>query len=257
MSQQTIGTRLKQARESIPASLYQAARETKIRVDFLESMEGDNFKFVTGGPYVKGMLQAYGRWLKLDEQTLCREFSETYGLRETPVSRMVKEPTKVPRRAKPRWMLAAMGAGLILLLLSLVGVMTPETKVAAPPAVPKEQQPKEAARPAAPAASLPAASGPISLIPGGVKVTLTVISDKSWIEAYADGAAELFKGILPAGTQKTFEAKDQLKTVIGNLGAVSVNVNGRELGVAGQPGQFGTFVVDPRSTTLAPSPQQE
>lgn len=257
MSQQTIGNRLREARESIPASLYQASRETKIRLDFLESMESDNFRFVSGGPYVKGMLRAYGRWLKLDETNLCEEFSETYGKREPSVSQMVKEPTRVPPRAKPRWLLAAGAAAAVLLLLSLIGVMTPDSKVAAPPAVPKEQQPKQSPEPATQSSDVPALGDAPAVepapVPGdGVRMTLTVINDQSWVEAYPDGAGALFKGMLPAGAERTFEANGQLRTVIGNLGAVRVMLNGRDLGVAGRPGQVGTFLLDPQSTSLSP-----
>ena len=39
MAQTSIGQRLRQAREAIPASLAEASRATRVRVDFLEAME--------------------------------------------------------------------------------------------------------------------------------------------------------------------------------------------------------------------------
>lgn len=259
MSQQTIGTNLRRAREGMPASLYQASRETKIRVDFLESMESDNFNFVSGGPYIKGMLRAYGRWLKLDEQQLTEEFSRAHeDLIETSITDIVREPARVPPRSRPHWMVWAGLASSILLVLSLVGVMNPTRDQAMPPETPKKAQPAKPSvttqAPAVDAAGQPPAQAAL----GGVKLTLTVVGDKSWVEAYAEGDEAqnqpLFKGIVPGGDVKTFEAKDRLRTRIGNLGGVRITLNGRDLGVPGQAGQAGSFVFDPSTTSLTPAP---
>ena len=57
MAQTSIGQRLRQAREAIPASLAEASRATRVRVDFLEAMERDSFTFISGRVYIVGMLR--------------------------------------------------------------------------------------------------------------------------------------------------------------------------------------------------------
>lgn len=256
MSQQTIGRRLREAREAIPASVYQASRETKIRADFLDCMEADNFEFVSGGPYVKGMLRAYGKWLRLDEQQLFDTYERLQGqIPEPSVSRVLPEPANIPPRKRPHWMMAAVSAGAILLVLSLVGVMRPSQNVAPPPVTSKEAAEDEnSSKAAKDALSQGAPSEAGAGLADGVKVTLTVIGDRSWVEAYTDlpgGGRQLaYKGMLPAGTAKTFEAKDQVQARIGNLGAVRLSLNGRDLGVPGLPGQVGNFVFKPGTTDL-------
>jgi len=261
MSQQTIGRHLREAREAIPASLYQASRETKIRADFLEFMEHDNFRFLSGGAYIKGMLRAYGRWLRLDERKLFEMLEGAKGPRPAPsVANVVREPAKIPKRKRPQWAMAAVSAGAILFLLSLIGFMRPSQNVAAPPAPPKEAQSSPAAPAlagaAVPAPAVAAAETSPPMTPGqAVQVTLSIVGETSWVEAYGNvpgGKQLLFKGVLPAGTAKTLEAKDFLSARIGNPGAVRISLNGRDLGPAGQPGRAANFVFNPQTMALAP-----
>ena len=84
MSQTSIGERLRQAREALPASLAEASRATRVRVDFLEAMERDSFTFISGRVYVVGMLRSYARWLRLDEAEIAREYDRIYGAAEAP-----------------------------------------------------------------------------------------------------------------------------------------------------------------------------
>lgn len=260
MSQQTIGRHLREAREAIPASLFQASRETKIRLDFLEHMEHDNFRFLSGGAYIKGLLRAYGRWLRLDERKLFEMLERAHGPRPDPsVSKVVRAPARIPPRKRARWAVAAVSAGAILLLLSLIGFMKPAQHVAAPPVPPKEVQPSAAAALAAPApadapvlqAAPPAPVPP----PGQVQVTISAVGDTSWVEAFTNTAAGrqvLYRGLLPAGAAKTLEAKDLLNARIGNPGAVRISLNGRDLGPAGPPGHPANIVFSPQTMALAP-----
>ena len=87
----------------------------------------------------------------------------------------------------------------------------------------------------------------------GVVVKLTVTGKKSWVRATAGpGGKTLYEGILDQGETKTFRDKTKVSLVIGNAGAVSLVVNGRNLGEPGSGGQvvkveFGPG--DPTSTT--------
>src|SRR5487761_1716427 len=73
MTQSSIGHRLRQAREAMPASLAEASRATRVRVDFLEAMERDSFNFISGQVYVRGMLRSYATWLRLDPSEITAE----------------------------------------------------------------------------------------------------------------------------------------------------------------------------------------
>ncbi|HEX2053923.1 MAG TPA: RodZ domain-containing protein [Actinomycetota bacterium] len=250
MSQHTIGQLLSYSREASRASLYQASQDTKIRVDFLEAMENDDFEFVSGGLYVRGMLRSYVRWLGLPEDRVLAEFDRLYNVRaETPLAEMISKPTDVgPKPKKPQWLIAAVSAACLLLLFSLIGLINPSTNVANPPAETEALQEVEASEsPPAPDTVAQAPAAP----PEGVNVTVTVEGQKAWMQAHVDGASDAaFTGNKFSGESLTLTGQQTVKIVIGDLGAVRVNVNGRDLGPPGGNGAVGTFTFTPESTNF-------
>lgn len=246
MDRQTIGERLRTAREAIPASLHEVARDTKVRLDYLQAMERDSFRFVSTA-YARGMLRSYGRWLRLDDDELIREYDRLYGSRPTTSVRQIfKEPAQAPPRSGvSRWAIAAAGAALLLLALSVAGIINPdETRVASPPTAPR----------AAPT-TLAQAPEAIPPIVEEVRLTVTVVGDRAWLRVVADGAEEspLYQGTLTSGATRTFEAKDSLQILFGNLGGVRLELNGRDLGVPGRPGQTGTLIFTPGAMNRLPA----
>lgn len=252
MNQTTIGERLRQAREAVPASVAEASRETKIRIDFLQAMERDSFRFAWA-TYVKGMLRAYARWLGLDDEELAGEYERMYGEGPGPSVRQIfKEPAeRAPRRRSPRWMIAAALAASTLLGLSLIGVMNPPgpTKVAPPPPAPAGNGGSGQAAGSGPAAI---AEAPAVVV---VQVVVTVVGKKCWTRVLADGSEKpLFEGNLFSGAVQTFQANQRLEILFGNLGAVQIRVNGRDLGSPGEPGKTGKFVFTADTTSFVRPP---
>lgn len=247
MNQVTIGQRLNEAREAIGASLYQASQDTKIRVDFLESLEHDDFNFVSGGLYVRGMLRSYAKWLGIDDARVVHEFDTIYNtpVAETVITDMISKPVSVgPRPRRPQWLLAGAGAATILLVLSLIGLMNPGGNAATPPPNPTDTEADAAADPTQGPETLAQAPAPMQ----GVNVLVSVIGQKAWMEVHTDGNEDdaVFTGMLLSGQSQTFTGTDRVKMLIGDLGAVRLSLNGRDLGTPGQPGQVGTreFTVD-------------
>lgn len=264
MSQHTIGELLSYSRQTLRASLYQAAQDTKIRVDFLEAMENDDFGFVSGGPYVRGMLRSYIRWLGLPESRVLHEYDRIYGPRTvTPVAKMITRPGDVaPKTRKPQWLLAALSAAGLLLVFSLIGLMNPsgedivvpeapDTLVAQEPEVTVSEPPSDVlATPAADAAApQPSTAPPAS---DRVTVTVRVVGEKAWMEATSgDEQTPVFTGTKFAGDTVTLEAEETLNLVVGDAGAVRLNVNGRDLGPPGRDRDVVNLKFTPESTTLA------
>lgn len=243
MIQQTIGQQLSGARESIRASLYQASQDTKIRVDFLECLEDDDFEFVSGRMYVRGMLRSYTRWLGLDEASVLRDFDHGHDPQaDSAVAALISTPAQVgPRQRRPHWLLAASGAAVILLFLSLVGLMDSGNNVATLPPNPVDSPAKAGAPAGDPTGPDIVAQAP-AIPMAGVNVTLTVTGAKAWVRAQVDGVEDKpqFEGILKKGQSQVFSASERVKLLIGDLGAVTLNLNGKELGVPGLSGQVAT-----------------
>ena len=60
------GDSLRLARESRGLSLEDVARETRIRIEYLDAMERDDFRALPGDVYSRGFLRNYGSYLGLN-----------------------------------------------------------------------------------------------------------------------------------------------------------------------------------------------
>ena len=66
----SIGSQLRQARESQELSLDQAAQVTHIRLHYLVALEADQFDKLPSHAQVRGFIRAYGDFLKLNSNEL-------------------------------------------------------------------------------------------------------------------------------------------------------------------------------------------
>jgi hypothetical protein len=66
---------------------------------------------------------------------------------------------------------------------------------------------------------------------------VTLVADEvSWIRILADDR-RAFEGFLRRGERKEWTARRRIHVVLGNAGGVRVEVNGRDLGRLGGPGE--------------------
>ena len=72
---QSIGERLEEARKRKGISLREAAEATKIRSDFLGSIEQNKFDFELPEIYKRGFLKNYARYLKLDPENILTDYN--------------------------------------------------------------------------------------------------------------------------------------------------------------------------------------
>ncbi len=71
---QTIGDRLEEARKRKGISIREAAEATKIRGDYLQKFEGNQFDFDLAEIYVRGFLRNYASFLKLPVDRIIGDF---------------------------------------------------------------------------------------------------------------------------------------------------------------------------------------
>ena len=74
-------------------------------------------------------------------------------------------------------------------------------------------------------------------VPSGVNLVVTGISGKSWIGLTNANGEQVFNGQISSGQVATFTDPQLIKAVIGNAGAVKLNLNGSDLGVVGAEGE--------------------
>jgi glutamine cyclotransferase len=74
-------------------------------------------------------------------------------------------------------------------------------------------------------------------LPAGVNLVLTGVYGKSWVGISNLDGQVIFNGQITEQQVVTFNDPKVLKVVIGNAGAVKLNLNGTDLGVAGADGE--------------------
>jgi len=106
---ETLGEKLRTAREKKGYTFEQIGRDTNIAKRYLEALEAEDFAQFPGEPYLLGFLRNYGEYLGLDTQELGSLY-KTIKIQEQPipVEQLLKDPPRFP------WPLVA---GLALLLV--------------------------------------------------------------------------------------------------------------------------------------------
>jgi hypothetical protein len=74
-------------------------------------------------------------------------------------------------------------------------------------------------------------------LPAGVNLVLTGVYGKSWVGISNLDGQVIFNGQITQEQVVTFNDPKVLKVVIGNAGAVKLNLNGTDLGVPGADGE--------------------
>lgn len=133
---------------------------------------------------------------------------------------------------------------------SLSDSVTPTRKETSNPVQPLKSQPispvKGVRSQAKPAIPTPA----VKVTGVNAKVTLKT---ESWLEVKADGNS-VYEGILPAGTERSWQAKDTLEVAAGNAGGVLVGVNGEPAKPIGADGAVESRTFKSSAQSSAPGP---
>ncbi len=119
------GRMLKNARESQGISLKEVAESTKILQRYLEGLEEENYEYLPSKVYIRGYLQSYARFLKIDPEEILRYMPEDYlrsEYRQTLPPIQKKRSSKSKKRVRLNFvhytalgaLLSALGIGLIV-----------------------------------------------------------------------------------------------------------------------------------------------
>ena len=112
---ESLGRKLREARERHNYNLEQIARDTNISKSYLEALEEENFGVIPGDTYVLGFLRNYGEYLGLNPEELVGLY-RNLRIQEQPMP--MSELLQGRPRGRPRSRLLA----LILALAVVVGV---------------------------------------------------------------------------------------------------------------------------------------
>ena len=235
---------LQQAREAAGLSVEQISSLTSIRSAVIKDLESNSVNLSGGIAYARGHIRTIARVLNaktgkaviIDADLLVKEMEAGQNLDQRTMVQQLAENNvlEVPReRVRIKFSTLATASISILSIgfvaqIAINNVSVTNTVVAPKPVAVK-----------APAVEAPAveAKTTTDTLPAGVNLVLIGVSGRSWVGLTNANGEQVFDGQIMAGQIQSFSDPQVLKAVIGNAGAVSIKVNGKDLGVAGSDGQ--------------------
>ncbi len=122
----SIGSQLKQARESKGISIPEASAKIKLQAKFIEALEEDNISVFPNGIYAKGFLKKYAQLLGLNQDVLAEQFQGA-GLAKVRQEIVLKPkkaaPSKILRHFKKTFIIIIsffIAAGILFLAASFL-----------------------------------------------------------------------------------------------------------------------------------------
>jgi len=230
----SIGDRLKAAREAKGLSLVEVAQTTRIPTRHLQHIEDSEWEALPAVTYSIGFTRAYANAVGLDGNVLGAELREQLGAHAPYATGPAPYEPADPARVPPRTLaiVAALIAvaiilGYAILRSGAIDGTAVDTREAAGIEVPVEPAQPAAAPPAARPAPAAAAAGP---------VVLTAI-DSVWLRVYEGGGGpRLLERELKAGESYEVPATARAPQILtGRPDALRVTVGGREIAPLGAP----------------------
>jgi cytoskeleton protein RodZ len=244
----TLGSKLRHARKNAGYTIAQVSEVTRIRETLISDLESDNFNTCGGYAYARGHIRTISKLFNLDSDLLVEEFANATGEFDRPMIDLLTESNvtapKTQRTKISYKTLASVAAAVLVLLIAIptLSSFISSNKVATP-------APSAGATATQNSQSSSDAASTVATKSSGVTVVLTGTSGKSWVGIQDSSGAQVFSGTITSGESKIFTDSTQLQVVIGNAGAVSLNVNGKDLGTSGAFGEVVHLSFDQNGST--------
>lgn len=95
---ETLGKKLKAARQKRKLTTSEAAKGTRIKIQHIEAIENDDFSSIAAPTYAKGFIRIYAEFLGLNPEPLIEEYTSTH----LPKPRASLIPEESPKSDAPR-----------------------------------------------------------------------------------------------------------------------------------------------------------
>ncbi|MGZ8624655.1 MAG: helix-turn-helix domain-containing protein [Actinomycetota bacterium] len=215
-----LGPALKKVRERRGVSLIEASRDTRIRAEFLQALEDEDFDRLLGDVHVRGCLRSYATYLGVPADRVL----EVYGgsVASSPEPTAPPKPTAEAELSLPRRRdsarLVIMGASAVLVLAAAFGILS-------------------ARDPAPEPADLSSAAPPIeqTVLPPGIEVTVLAHEPVEVTITIDDGDPRSYT--MEPGEGRSFEADTSLDIRLSSGSTAQVTLAGRDLGFPGKEGK--------------------
>jgi cytoskeletal protein RodZ len=270
---QSVGTRLKEAREKKGFSLEEINARTRINSRNLAAIESDEVRNISSPFFYRSFVRQYAEQVDIDFQVLAPAVEMLAGNMRQPdlPGQGGYLPVRVaPIQARPKqdfsWIVpAAIFLGFVMLissayaawrhyaplvhhatLVSSASTAPPVREIPAP--APKLPEPKFTVREVK---SLSQAKVPVEAKPDGsihsgsthaesIHLELAA-TERTWLSVSADGKPA-YTGILEPAQIKVLDGQEIAKVRTGNAGGTNITFNGKDIGTIGPRGKTRTVI---------------
>lgn len=234
---QTLGEKLRQAREDRGVSISEVADQTRISPHYIECIENDDYGPLPGGIFNKGFVKSYAKFVGVDEQEALAGYSRLQSpiLSEDP-DLSYRPEVLTDDRTSHSSIPTIIGAIVILGIMS-AGVLFLVDYLRRP----NEDLPAKAPSNAADSNSEQQSPSDQPFSEGtdpemaSVKIEFRAISDPVSLSVNSDGKQS--STVVTPGTPVVFEPKENLKLSYSRALATNVQllINGKEIALPSQP----------------------
>ena len=228
---------LQQAREAAGLTVEQISSLTNVRVGVIEDLENNSVEVCGGVTYARGHIRSIvkaintktSKALQVDADVLVAELEALQNTKSKKIidqlaANNVADKPKEKKRMRFGTLASLSAAALSIGFVAQIAINNVS-------AVSESITSVSVKKPSAQESST------TITFPAGVNLVLTGINGHSWVGLTNENGESVFNGQISAGQIATFNDPNLLRAVIGNAGAVKLNVNGSELGVAGAEGE--------------------
>ncbi len=263
---QSVGQKLRQAREAQGRTLEQVNSSTRIPLGLLEAIEADNVSGISSAFLYKSFVRQVAEELQLDYAALKPAVEETADRMPTPL--MPGQGAHGPKiaalhigkRRKSNWVHSVSLFAIAVVACSGLYAAWQGTKGSLPglwqkisaheqplqlPAseripIARDETSDVPVKSSGPSTALSESAGKPLDRPGGFTLELSA-TEPAWLSIVADGKIS-FKGILERAETKILAGHRMARIRTGNAGGVEVVFNGKALGTLGSRGQVRTVL---------------
>lgn len=209
-----VGPALRKARERKGLSLDEASRDTRIRTEFLDALEREEFDSLSGDVYVRGSLRTYSNYLGLNADRVVSAYTSRVPEETAPAPPSMAGPLANPvittpnTRRHTRLAVAVAATGIVI--AASLGALSRSNSSPAPAHLPTTPPPVEA----------------------GQQITASLLATRR-VDYVVTTDGQLNAGTLHAGEQRAFTASEQLTIHLSRGDSAKVTVNGDDRGSPG------------------------
>jgi cytoskeleton protein RodZ len=280
---ESVASELKSQREKQNISLAQIAKDTRISLRYLESLEAGRYSDLPGGIYNRAFLRAFCERLNIDQKAIIKRYEEEISPRVEKSPKSKVQSSSHRHHAVLIWSAILLIVALVLFLNrnwladvfsqafhSQPGTRPEPSKQPATPSPSSSVQPGsmsadqsfpsisgEAPKTSAQSLSVPsehpAQTDAVPSVGGTSDAATSAVAppyrleivgkEECWVKVESDGIPALIKLIEP-GEVRSFSATEKFFITIGNAGGIQLKINGKLLKSIGQSGDVRRLLID-------------